>query len=140
MTKLGKKLIAAANEGIAIARGKADPAGYRLHVPRKIDVKAMRRMFGMTQETFGLRCGLTLVAMALVALALVVLALVVALAILALVTLTLLVLALLVLVRTARAPGRRATGLGGPIFETEPFPSLGPAARAARADIADRYK
>jgi hypothetical protein len=68
---------------ICAARGKADPAGYRVHLPRKVDVKAMRRMFGMTQETFGLRCGLMLVAMVLV------------------------VLALLVLVRTARAPGRR---------------------------------
>jgi Flp pilus assembly protein TadB len=106
MTKLGKKLIAAANEGIAI------PAGYRLHVRRKIDVKAMRRMFGMTQETFGLRCGLPLVALMLVVLALVVLALVVALAILALVTLTLLVLVLIILVRAARAPGRRAARLG----------------------------
>jgi putative transcriptional regulator len=60
MSKLGKKLIAAANEGIAIARGEADPASYRLHVPRKIDIKAMRHKLGMTQEAFALRYGLTL--------------------------------------------------------------------------------
>jgi hypothetical protein len=30
MSKLGKMLIAAANEGIAIARGEADPATYRI--------------------------------------------------------------------------------------------------------------
>jgi putative transcriptional regulator len=60
MSKLGKKLIAAANEGIAIARGTTDPASYRLHVPTKIDVRAMRQKLGMTQEVFAARYGLTL--------------------------------------------------------------------------------
>ena len=60
MSKLGKKLIAAAHEGIAIARGEAAPASYRLHVPAKIDVRAMRRRLGMTQENFAIRYGLTL--------------------------------------------------------------------------------
>jgi|SRR5271157_1283779 len=60
MSKLGKKLIAAAHEGIAIARGDAHPASYRLHVPAKIDVKAMRNKLGMTQEAFALRYGFTL--------------------------------------------------------------------------------
>ena len=60
MSKLGRKLIAAAREGVAIARGKADPTTYRMHVPAKIDVKAMRRKMGMTQESFALRYGLTL--------------------------------------------------------------------------------
>ena len=60
MSKLGKKLIAAANEGIAIARGEANPASYRLHVPVEIDVRAMRQKLGMTQEYFAVRYGLTL--------------------------------------------------------------------------------
>jgi putative transcriptional regulator len=60
MSKLGKKLIAAANEGIAIARGTADPTSYRLHVPAEIDVRAMRQKLGMTQEVFAARYGLTL--------------------------------------------------------------------------------
>ncbi len=60
MSKLGKKLIAAAKEGVAIARGEMDPASYRLHVPAKINVKAMRRKLGMTQEEFAIRYGLTL--------------------------------------------------------------------------------
>lgn len=60
MSKLGKKLIAAAREGVAIARGEADPTSYRLHVPAEIDVKAMRLKLGMTQETFAIRFGLTL--------------------------------------------------------------------------------
>ncbi len=60
MSKLGKKLIAAAKEGVAIARGEADPTSYRLHVPAKIDVRAMRLRLGMTQEAFAIRYGLTL--------------------------------------------------------------------------------
>ena len=60
MSKLGKKLIAAAHEGIAIARGEADPKTYRLHVPAEINVRKMRQKLGMTQEAFALRYGLTL--------------------------------------------------------------------------------
>ena len=60
MSKLGKKLIAAANEGIVIARGEAPPATYRVHVPAEIDVRAMRLKLGMTQERFAIRYGLTL--------------------------------------------------------------------------------
>jgi hypothetical protein len=33
MSKLGKRLTAAAREGRSIARGEADPATYRIHVP-----------------------------------------------------------------------------------------------------------
>jgi putative transcriptional regulator len=60
MSKLGKKLIVAAREGVAIARGEVDPSTYRLHIPSEIDVKAMRKKLGMTQEAFALRYGLTL--------------------------------------------------------------------------------
>jgi putative transcriptional regulator len=60
MSKLGKKLIAAAKEGVAIARGEMDPASYRLHVPAEINVRAMRQKLGMTQEEFAIRYRLTL--------------------------------------------------------------------------------
>jgi putative transcriptional regulator len=43
MIKLGKRLIQAAREGLAIARGKADPATYRVHVPTEVDVRKIRR-------------------------------------------------------------------------------------------------
>jgi putative transcriptional regulator len=59
MTKLGKKLIAAAHESIAIARGEADPGTYRVHIPARINVSALRRKTGLTQEEFALRFGLT---------------------------------------------------------------------------------
>jgi putative transcriptional regulator len=59
MSKLGKKLIAAAKEGVAIAKGEADPETYRLHIPKRIDVGALRRRFGLTQKEFAIRYGLT---------------------------------------------------------------------------------
>jgi putative transcriptional regulator len=60
MSKLGKKLIAAANEGIAIAHGEAAPGNYRLYIPAEIDVRAMRRKLGLTQEQFAARYGFSL--------------------------------------------------------------------------------
>jgi putative transcriptional regulator len=58
MSKLGKKLIKAAKEGRAIARGEADPATYKVFVPAKIDVKAIRAKTGLTQEEFCFRYAL----------------------------------------------------------------------------------
>jgi hypothetical protein len=37
MSKLGKRLIKALKEARAIARGEADPATYRVHVPTAKD-------------------------------------------------------------------------------------------------------
>ncbi len=51
------KIAAGLNDAIAIARGDADPATYRVHVPEEIDVKAIRKRLGLTQEQFGLRYG-----------------------------------------------------------------------------------
>ncbi len=55
MSTLGKRLLKSAKEGRAIARGEADPATYKVHVPSKIDVKAIRRRTGLTQEEFSMR-------------------------------------------------------------------------------------
>ncbi len=59
MSKLGKRLIAAAREGRAIARGEADPATYRVHVPAEIDVRKIRRQLGLSQDEFAARFGLS---------------------------------------------------------------------------------
>jgi putative transcriptional regulator len=56
MTKLGKRLIAAAKEAHAIARGEADPSTYRIHVPN-VDVKELRRKLRLSQDQFALRFG-----------------------------------------------------------------------------------
>jgi putative transcriptional regulator len=55
MTTLGKRLIKAAQEASAIARGEATPATYRVHVPASIDVKAVRHKLHMTQAEFAAR-------------------------------------------------------------------------------------
>jgi putative transcriptional regulator len=58
MSKLGKRLIEAAREGRAIARGEADPATYRVHVPADIDVRKIRRQLGLSQDEFAAKFAL----------------------------------------------------------------------------------
>ena len=52
MTSLGKRLIRSAAEARSIARGEADPAIYRVHVPDTPDVAAIRAGLRMTQAEF----------------------------------------------------------------------------------------
>ena len=60
MGTLGKKLIKAAKEGRAIARGEADPGTYKVHVPTRVNVKAMRARLRMTQAEFARRFNLNI--------------------------------------------------------------------------------
>ena len=55
MTDLGRRLIKAANEGVAIARNEQDPTTYRVHIPDDIDVKTIRESFKLTQSGFAAR-------------------------------------------------------------------------------------
>lgn len=57
MSTFGSRLIQAAHEAVAIAKGEADPATYRVHVPADIDVKAIRKGTGLTQAEFAQRFG-----------------------------------------------------------------------------------
>jgi putative transcriptional regulator len=59
MSSLGKKLLQSAKEARAIARDETDPSTYKVFVPAKIDVKAIRSRRGLTQEEFCLRYGLS---------------------------------------------------------------------------------
>ena len=59
MSKLGRRLIAAAREGRAIARGEADRATCRIHVPAEVDVRRIRRQLGLSQDEFAARFGLS---------------------------------------------------------------------------------
>lgn len=43
-----------------IVRGEADPDGYRVHVPRRIDVAGIRARLGLTQAEFSARFGISL--------------------------------------------------------------------------------
>lgn len=58
MSALGKRLIKAAREARAIARGEADPSTYRVHVPAEVDVKLIRRRLKLTQAEFARRFGI----------------------------------------------------------------------------------
>jgi putative transcriptional regulator len=58
MSTLGKRLIAAAKEARQIARGKAHPATYRIHVPSDIDVQSIRKSLGLSQSAFASRFGI----------------------------------------------------------------------------------
>ena len=56
--KAFNKIAAGLNEAVAIARGEAKP--FKLHTPLDIDVRAIRKALGMSQEDFGLEFGFTL--------------------------------------------------------------------------------
>jgi len=60
MTTLGKRLIQSAKEARKIVRGEASSKSYKMHIPAKIDVKAVRVRLNLTQEEFSIRFGLTL--------------------------------------------------------------------------------
>jgi putative transcriptional regulator len=58
MTSLGKRLIKAAEEARAIARGEVEAP--RVFIPPDIDVRAIRRGTGLTQEAFARAFGIPL--------------------------------------------------------------------------------
>lgn len=57
MTKSEKRLVGAAKEAVAIARGQKKPA--RLKVPPEIDVKAIRTKLSISQKDFAAEFGFT---------------------------------------------------------------------------------
>ena len=58
MTAAGKRLVEAAREALAIAKGEADPVTYVVHPPpASVDVRAIRKGLNMTQNAFGSRFG-----------------------------------------------------------------------------------
>ncbi len=57
MSKVADSIRRGLQEAVAYAEGKADANAYRIHVPEKIDVKAIRMRLDMTQEEFAGRFG-----------------------------------------------------------------------------------
>jgi len=57
MSKAGSRILQGAREALAYAKGEADLSQYRVHVPRKIDVKQIRAKTGLTQMQFAARYG-----------------------------------------------------------------------------------
>lgn len=52
------KIAGGLTEALAIARGEAEPA--KLHVPTEINVREIRRVVGMSQDTFATVFGFTI--------------------------------------------------------------------------------
>ena len=52
------KIKAGLDDAIAIARGKADPRRYRVHVPADVDVGRIRRKLKLSQSEFAARFGI----------------------------------------------------------------------------------
>lgn len=57
MSKVADSIRRGLKEAVSYAEGKADERAYRIHVPHKIDVKAIRKRLDMTQEEFAGRFG-----------------------------------------------------------------------------------
>lgn len=55
MTELGQRLIQAAQEAVAIARGEAEPGSYVMHRPLTADIRAVRESLGLSQDAFAAR-------------------------------------------------------------------------------------
>jgi putative transcriptional regulator len=59
MSKAFEMIKAGLEDALARAQGRADKSKYRIHVPAKIDVKAIRKQMGMSQDEFAQRFSLT---------------------------------------------------------------------------------
>ncbi|SFW26016.1 DNA-binding transcriptional regulator [Nitrosovibrio sp. Nv17] len=57
MSKIADSIRRGLREAVTYAEGKADASVYRVHVPERIDVKAIRARLDMTQEEFAGRFG-----------------------------------------------------------------------------------
>lgn len=58
MSTLGKRLIKSAKNARKIARGEANPASYKVHIPETLDVQKIRKTLALSQEAFALRFGI----------------------------------------------------------------------------------
>jgi putative transcriptional regulator len=57
MSKVADSIRRGLQEAVAYAKGTADKNAYRVHVPVRIDVKAIRTNLGMTQDEFASQFG-----------------------------------------------------------------------------------
>ena len=57
MSKIGRSMIRGLEQALAFANGTGDPRKYVVHIPPEIDVKAIRRRLGMTQQEFATKFG-----------------------------------------------------------------------------------
>lgn len=60
MSKAGKRILASARQALAFARGEADARDFKVHVPGRIDVRAVRLKIGLSQAEFARHFGVSL--------------------------------------------------------------------------------
>ncbi|HWY63227.1 MAG TPA: hypothetical protein VNW15_15090 [Rhizomicrobium sp.] len=51
------EIVSGLSEAIGYAKGSASKKAFRVHIPEKIDVRAIRKNLKMSQETFALHFG-----------------------------------------------------------------------------------
>ena len=59
MANAGRRTIESAKEALAYADGKGALSDFAAHVPREIDVRAVRLKMGMSQATFAAHFGVS---------------------------------------------------------------------------------
>ncbi|OKP63812.1 transcriptional regulator [Ensifer adhaerens] len=57
MSKPGSRVLQGAREALAFAKGEAQADDFQFHIPAQVDVRAIRRRLGMSQEAFAARYG-----------------------------------------------------------------------------------
>jgi putative transcriptional regulator len=57
MSKIGESMMRGLEQALAIANGTAKKGTYVVHIPPEIDVRAIRRRLGLTQQQFAVRFG-----------------------------------------------------------------------------------
>jgi putative transcriptional regulator len=57
MSQVADSIFRGLEEAVAYASGEADLSAYRVHVPERIDVRAIRAKLGMTQQEFAASFG-----------------------------------------------------------------------------------
>ena len=60
MSRVADSIRRGLEEAIAYAEGRADLSKYRVHVPKTVDVKAIRTRLGMSQAEFAIRFGFSI--------------------------------------------------------------------------------
>jgi len=56
----GRRIVESMKEAVAIARGELPETDYRVHIPERVDVKAIRNGLGLSQASFAASFGLSI--------------------------------------------------------------------------------
>jgi putative transcriptional regulator len=56
----GSRIIKSMKKAIAISRGELAATSYNVHIPEKVDVRAIREQMGLSQSAFANRFGLSI--------------------------------------------------------------------------------